>query len=184
MNNALEQTDAIDAIDSITAKASQLRGLLVMMTGEGFEQFSGMTGDLQHNTLYLASELAGEIGRLVPTIRQADAPTEQCRTINAPNELELVQEIENGIGLHGAALQGFVDLNAMFEAIASAAPDNSLVNRLAVAGMNASETLTDEFTRYIDRASATVEEMFVALNLGEYRRFPNAEQSSPVMEGA
>ncbi|WP_322008284.1 hypothetical protein [Paraburkholderia tropica] len=104
--------------------------------------------------------------------------------VNAPNELELVDEIEQTVGLLASAAQSFADLSALFEAIAAASGAGSLASRLAQTGLNMAESLNCDFDRYSTDFGADVEQFSAALGLDEFRRFPNTEQSSLVSEVA
>jgi hypothetical protein len=103
---------------------------------------------------------------------------------DAPNEFDLVDQLDQATGLLASATQSFCDLSSLFEAIKAAAPAGSLQSRLAQAGINMSESLNCDFDRYSTDFGTDVERFSAALGLDEFRRFSSTEQSSPVMEGA
>jgi hypothetical protein len=102
--------------------------------------------------------------------------------VDAPNELELVDQIDQMASLLASAAQSFCDISALFEAVQSAAPTGSLQSRLAQAGVNMSESLNCDFDRY--SRDFGVRRISAALGLGEFRRFSSAEQSSSDTESA
>jgi hypothetical protein len=52
---------ALHHLDIASVKAQQVQAMLHAITADGFESFSGMHEDLQHNYLYLAANLADEL---------------------------------------------------------------------------------------------------------------------------
>ena len=86
-------------------------------------------------------------------------------TIDAPNEIELVDQLDQTAGLLASAAQAFCDLSSLFEEIKAAAPEGSLQNRLAQAGINMSESLNCDFDRYSADFGADVECYSTALGI-------------------
>ncbi|QNB10905.1 hypothetical protein G5S35_04505 [Paraburkholderia tropica] len=98
--------------------------------------------------------------------------------VNAPNELELLDEIDQASGLLASAAQSFADLAALLEAVVAAAPAGSLQSRIARAGQNLCDNLESDFTNYSLEFSRGSEQHSRALGLDEFRRFSVAKQSS------
>jgi hypothetical protein len=108
----------------------------------------------------------------------------QMHAVDTPNELELVDQLDQTTGLLASAAQSFCDLSTIFEAIKASAPAGSLESRLAQAGVNMAESLNCDFDGYNSHFDIVVKRFSAALGLHEFRRFSSVEQSSPVMEGA
>lgn len=53
--------NAAEALSEIGGKAAQLRALLNMCYGGGFDSFKNMTDEMQGNALWLAADLAEQI---------------------------------------------------------------------------------------------------------------------------
>lgn len=50
-----------DSIDTIGARAAQLNAILIMITGEGFNNFQSYNSEIQENVLWACSDLASDI---------------------------------------------------------------------------------------------------------------------------
>ena len=57
--------DRGDCLDQLTARIGQLRALLAVVCGEGFEPFDGMSEKIKHEYLWACSMLANECSELV-----------------------------------------------------------------------------------------------------------------------
>jgi|TARA_R100001143_G_C3360567_1_gene135204 diadenosine tetraphosphate (Ap4A) HIT family hydrolase len=51
----------VDNYDLLTAKASQLRALLILISGPGYENFTELSPEDQDRILWLATELSNEV---------------------------------------------------------------------------------------------------------------------------
>lgn len=83
---------------------------------------------------------------------------------------ELVARIDTASGLLAHAAATFADLSAVFEAINAAAPQGSLMSRLATLGMNMCESSDSDFTGYRDDYNAHVEHYSDAYANGAFLR--------------
>ena len=102
--------------------------------------------------------------------------------VDAPNEMELLDEIDQASGLLASAAGAFSDLGAILESIQAALPKGSLPSRLAQAGINMCEGLESDFTNYSLDFCKDTEQYSRALGLDEFRHFSNTEQSSSVRQ--
>jgi hypothetical protein len=169
-----------DRLGEIAGKSNQLVALLNLCYGAGFESFASMTKELQDSTLWLAADLAQMINSIACGADHAKHKQPQLHAVDAPSDLELVEELDQTVGLLATASQSFCDISALFEAIKSAAPARSLQSRLAQTGINMAESLNCDFDRYSRDFVANVERFSTALGLDEFRRFSCASQSSSV----
>ena len=60
-SHQLQEKSVTGNIDALTAKTSQLRAMLCIVYGDGYETFATHSGEIKHNYLWLAAELAKEI---------------------------------------------------------------------------------------------------------------------------
>lgn len=59
------------AHDHAVMRARQLNGLLLLMTGDGFETFEQLTGGPKQDLLWLAQQFAAELGEMVDLVAKA-----------------------------------------------------------------------------------------------------------------
>lgn len=172
----------VDKIDTIASKAEQLHGLLTMTVGDGFESFESMSADLQHATLALAAEVAGEISRSVVKLSQhlvaTSASGQSMATAEPLDVKEIVGRIDKASGLFAHAAQSFADMGAIFEAVKAAAPYGSVTARLAQLGINNCETHDSDFSEWLEDYSAQAESCSAALPNHPFRRLSGCQDSS------
>lgn len=61
-----------DAHDHAHMKAQQLQAMLVLISGEGLENFSFLNPDLRNSLLWMLSQAAGELDQLLAQVSFAD----------------------------------------------------------------------------------------------------------------
>lgn len=77
---SLSIPDHLDSRDQFDAATAKLCSLLTMLSGEGFTAFKSLSEDNQQNLIWLAFDLADDVGRAGKLVAGARTDGPQCVT--------------------------------------------------------------------------------------------------------
>lgn len=72
--------DQLASRDQFDASMAKLRSLLTLLSGEGFTVFKSLSEDNQQNLIWLAFDLADDVGRAGELVAGAQTDGPQCVT--------------------------------------------------------------------------------------------------------